>query len=199
MTSTNNNIKEIFKKIKREDYIYLSVVIIFFITLIIVFSMAVNFISKNINKIFYSENNQEIRGLNIEQYTLIAKKLNLAIPDGNTQITVTQETTTATTTPDTIITPPLDKQSITIKILNGTTKKGLAAVLAKSITDEGFIVSKTGNEKSNYSTTTLIIQENKSDYTQILLDALHKSYPQAISTTTSKTSDTDVVIVIGNN
>lgn len=200
MTFTINNIKEIFKKLKSEDYIYIGIIIFFLIAMIIVFSMTVKFISKNINKVFYSENNNEVGGLNMEQYLLMAKKLNINITNTNTENTPAQATAIlpliSTTTTSTTIS--LDKQSLLIKILNGTTNKGVATTLAKSITDEGFTVLKTGNEKSDYATTTLIMQENKSAYTEILLRALRKSYPQAIATTTNKVNAFDAIIIIGN-
>lgn len=203
MTFTNTKIKEFFKRLKRDDYVYLGIITLFFITLIIIFSIIMSFLSQNINKVFYSENNQDAGGLNIEQYTLVAKKLNITIPNESVEIatTPTTDTTSAnsTTTVTTETTLPFDKQGITIKILNGTTKKGLATVLAKSMTSDGFIISKTGNEKSDYATTTLIIQENKIIYTEILMSAIRKSYPQAVSTTTSKANNADAVIIIGNN
>lgn len=196
MEIINIKIKEMFSGLKRDDYIYIGIVISFLITVIIIFFMTVNFFLKNINKIFYFEDTPDAQGLDIAQYTLVTKKLNITTSNNSAEANTSTITQTA---PVITNTASLDKHAITIKILNGTTKKGLASTLAKSITDEGFTISKTGNEKIPYAITTLIIQENKSDYTQILLDALHKSYPQAIATTTSKTGDTDAVIIIGNN
>lgn len=192
MIVTNNNIKEILSKLKKDDYIYLSIMMFFFIILIIIFSMTVSFFSKNINKVFYSENNQKITGLDIAQYTLVAKKLNLTTPTTPTMGTTTSIVTSATTIAQ------LDKKSLLIKILNGTTKKSLASTLAKSITDDGFIVSKTGNEKSDYGTTTIIVQENKSEYTPTLLESVRKIYPTAVATTTDKISAFEATIIIGN-
>lgn len=195
MTPTNTKIKEMFKKFKKEDYLYLGIIIIFLIVIVIIFSYSVSFISKNINQVFYSENIQATDGLNLDQYNLVVKKMNLSTENKNTDVTNIVTIPTPIVTPEKIT---LDKHAIVIKILNGTTKKGLASALAKSISSEGFIVAKTGNEKTDYSTTTLIIKENKSEFTSTLLDILHKSYPQAIATTTAS-GDIDVLIIIGND
>ncbi|MCX6756922.1 MAG: LytR C-terminal domain-containing protein, partial [Candidatus Nomurabacteria bacterium] len=100
---------------------------------------------------------------------------------------------------ETAVLTVLDKHLITIKILNSTETSGLASSLEKKITSEGFIVSKTGNEATNYEITTLLIQENKSEYSSTLLDAIHKIYPKAVAKITTEASDVDAVIIIGNN
>lgn len=193
MIFTNTKIKEMFKNLNKEDYLYLSVVIIFFILVLFVFLYAVGFLSTNINKVFNSENTSNTGGLNMEQYTLVVKKMNLNNQNPQTTEIPTRSPESQTNT------NILDKHSITIKILNSTETKGLASLLEKKIINEGYLVSKTGNEATNYEITTLLIQENKSEYSSILLSAIQKTYPKAVVKTTTEASDVDAVIIIGNN
>lgn len=195
MIFPNTKIKEIFKNFKKEDYLYLSIVILFFIAVIVVFSLAVRFLTVNINKVFYSENPQGSGGLNMGDYALVTKKLNL----DNKNTTTVEVAQKSPESQETAVLTVLDKHLITIKILNSTETSGLASSLEKKITSEGFIVSKTGNEATNYEITTLLIQENKSEYSSTLLDAIHKIYPKAVAKITTEASDVDAVIIIGNN
>lgn len=195
MIFPNTKIKEIFKNFKKEDYLYLSIVILFFIAVIVVFSLAVRFLTVNINKVFYSENPQGPGGLNMGDYALVTKKLNL----DNKNTTTVEVAQKSPESQKTAVLTVLDKHLITIKILNSTETSGLASSLEKKITSEGFIVSKTGNEATNYEITTLLIQENKSEYSSTLLDAIHKIYPKAVAKITTEASDVDAVIIIGNN
>jgi hypothetical protein len=193
--NTINKIKKMFDGLKRNDYIYIGIVIFLLTVIIIMFFIMVNFFSRNINKIFYHDDAIETQGLNVPQYTLVTKKLNINTTNNKTDTNIPP----IEQKNQTINTSPIDKQAITIKILNGTNKKGLASVLAKSMSDDGFTILKTGNEKENYATTTLIIQENKIAYTDLIMQALRKSYPLAISTTTNKIDSYDALIIIGNN
>ncbi|MCX6756719.1 MAG: LytR C-terminal domain-containing protein [Candidatus Nomurabacteria bacterium] len=128
-------------------------------------------------------------------YALVTKKLNL----DNKNTTTVEVAKKSPESQKTAVLTVLDKHLITIKILNSTETSGLASSLEKKIIDEGFIVSKTGNESTNYEITTLLIQENKSEYSSTLLDAIQKTYPKAVAKTTTEASDVDAVIIIGNN
>lgn len=69
--------KNIIKKIIEKDYIYLIIFIIFSILIAILFFFSSNFIRKNVNKILQDENVEINSTLNIENYSLLEKKLNL--------------------------------------------------------------------------------------------------------------------------
>jgi len=181
------------KKVRREDYFYLSMFLIFFILIFIVFTMAVSFFSGNMNKIFSSDSSETVRALDMEQYALVAKKLHFSIPTFNTN----GELVSDLVAPPATTTQMIDKQSLVIKVLNGTKKSGLASSLSTALSAEGFLVIKTGNEEESYATTTLFLLESKKAYEQILMDALRKTYPSAIATTTDKNGGYDAIIIIG--
>ena len=188
------------KKLKQDDYIYLGIILIFFITVIILFSLTVEFVSKNINNAFSADKDQTNQTLNVEQYELVAKKLHLTTENTqNTAPVVPVSTGTSNSATTTINNSAiLDKKNITISILNSTTKTGVANTLAKVLADAGFSTPKTGNEKASHKTTTLLIKSSKSDYTSIILEILSKIYPNVVSTTTPESNSFDAVIIIGD-
>jgi|GEM_PF-3085319 len=195
------DLKKYLQKMKPADYIYLSVMFVFFIIIAVLFSISTNFIVSNINKIFSPIKAGNSQALNIGQYSLVAKKLNLPVN------TVTPDNGTASTTPTPATTPivpvsptpsqVLDKKSITIEILNSTTKKGVASVLNKSLTLAGFSSATTGNEKTSYDITTIVINDKKKDYSSLLLEAVNKIYPKAVTQILPNKTGTDVTIIIG--
>ncbi|OGI63094.1 hypothetical protein A2818_01625 [Candidatus Nomurabacteria bacterium RIFCSPHIGHO2_01_FULL_40_12] len=205
------NLTAIIQKIKStklSDFIYSGVIFLLVIIVIISFSYSTNFIVKNINKIFSPEDTGGAQALNMENYLLVVKKLNLPL---NTQKEDTPENTnTLIVEPvippveDTIIPTPapiveLDKKSITINILNSTAKKGVASTLAKTLEDAGFSKAETGNEKKSYDLTTIIVSDAKKEYAPLVLEVVSKSYPKAVTETATATGETkfDVTIIIG--
>lgn len=197
ITKENISIIESLRKIKSRDLIYPGLFILFFIIVIIVFFFAMQFISKNINKAFSPEESAPSQALDIEKYKLVAKKLNMSVsPIDNVVVAPAEVPTTqavATSTP--IAT--LNKKDITIMIKNSTSKKGVATALAKTLEDAGFATPKTGNEQKLYSTTTILLKESRNIYQSILLEAVRKTYPDAIITTTPETSAVDATVIIG--
>ena len=205
------NLTAIIQKIKStklSDFIYSGVIFLLVIIVIISFSYSTNFIVKNLNKIFSPEDTGGAQALNMENYLLVVKKLNLPL---NTQKEDTPENTnTLIVEPvippveDTIIPTPapiveLDKKSITINILNSTAKKGVASTLAKTLEDAGFSKAETGNEKKSYDLTTIIVSDAKKEYAPLVLEVVSKSYPKAVTETATATGETkfDVTIIIG--
>ncbi len=192
------------KKMKPRDFIYPSVVILFLSIVAIVFFLAVQFISKNINNVFSYDQSGESLALDIVRYTKVAKKLNIVVITSNENITPTEVTAvveipkaeTATTTVE-VTTPTLDKSTFSIMIINSTKKSGLAAELAKVLTDAGFTAPKTGNQKKLYTTTTILVKESKYDYAPLLLESVLQNYPFSIATTTPETDAFDATIIIG--
>lgn len=187
----NNPVQESLKKFHFQDFVYASVIVVFLLITVVIFFFAAQFISKNINKIFSIGDESSVQALNIDQYTLIAKKLNI-------KINTTQEATPTVET-SMITTEELDKRALTITVKNSTTKKGVASALATALEDAGFQKPKTGNEPKLYATTKVILKESKSLYSPLILDIVQKYYPSASVATTSETSISDVTVIIGTN
>lgn len=188
-----NSFRESLKKLKLQDVVYPGIFLIFFGIVIILFFFSTQFISKNINNVFYSEGNSTAEALNLEQYKLVAKKLGIVV-----NVPKEGEVTTIKVTPpaETVVTT-IDKKAISIIVKNSTTKSGIATTLAKAIEDAGFNKPKTGNEATFYATTTVMIKADQKDIESQLLDVVHKSYPEAIATTTVGTGVYDAIVVIG--
>lgn len=189
-------IAEKLKVVRKEDYLYFSVLAVFFLLVLYVFSVSSSFLTANINKVFSSNESKTVHALDMEQYSLVAKKLRFSVQTPE----AINSTSTASSTPQTQESEdkPFDKQSLVIKVLNATAKKGLASNLAELLSKDGFIVTKTGNEEKDYATTTIYLLESKSAYRASLLETVRKSYPAVIATTTDKNGGYDAVIIIGD-
>ncbi|KKU82184.1 MAG: hypothetical protein UY07_C0002G0041 [Parcubacteria group bacterium GW2011_GWA1_47_8] len=196
---------ESLKKIKYQDLIYPGIFMFFFIIILIIFLFAVQFISKNMNKVFSSESDSPAQVLNREDYESIAKKLNIKVLDTEEQTTTASiETAVAVTTNSEVAevatssaSQVLDKRSITIVVQNSTAKAGAATILAKALEDGGFTKPKTGNADKLYATTTIFIKESRSNYTASLLEEIKKIYPAVVATTTPESTPFDATIIIG--
>lgn len=191
-----NSIRDTLKNIKPKDVVYPGILFVYIVLVAVVFFFATQFISKSINNVFYSTDAGDTEALNLEPYKLVAKKLGIVVsaPKDNeppNQVIVNDAPTIATSTPS------LDKKAITIAVKNSTTKAGIASTLAKAIEGAGFKKPQTGNEATFYATTTVIMNEGKKEYADILLEVVRKSYPEAISTTTADTGSNDAIVVIG--
>lgn len=192
------------KNIKYRDLAYPGILALFFGLVIILFFFAMRFISQSINKAFSPETNDSSQVLDRERYQLVARKLNIPVnipQDG---------TTVPASVPGAIITPQvagasipqvvvLDKKAITIMVRNSTAKKGVGAILAKALLDSGFQKPQTGNESRSYATTTVLIKESRNDYKMLLLETVHKIYPDAVATTSPESDNIDATIIIGNH
>jgi hypothetical protein len=203
METQNTKFEKIMQKIKSPDFVYLGVIFVFFIIVIILFLYSTNFIVENMNKIFSSANDGKVEALNVKNYSLIAKRLNLPINEGteNPQPTTSQNnpTVTPTTTETPAVSAPavIDKKSITINVLNSTKKRGIAATLAKTLEDTGFSKATTGDEKKPYDLTTILVKESKKEYKSSIEETVKGVYPKATVEINPETSSFDVVIIIG--
>lgn len=65
------------KNIKSTDIVYISILLVLFLIVVIVFFISAKSITKNVNKIFIQSENSSIQVLDREKYTLLEKKLNL--------------------------------------------------------------------------------------------------------------------------
>jgi hypothetical protein len=203
------------KKLESIDFIYLGVLFLSFIIIVIVFFYSTSFIIGNVNKIFSQNNATESHALEINKYSLLAKKLNLPVNEQTSNIVTTPpvvNTLPPTTTPETTktinpeatpntTTPPtteLDKKSLIIDILNGARKAGVASSMSTELENAGFSKGATGDSKNIYPITTIMIKDTKKDYTTLIETVVKKLHPKATTTTTNpESSKFDVIIIVG--
>lgn len=182
-----NKIKNLIKKSKQNIYPLISIFI--FVTIIILFLLSINFIFQSINKVFNINEDlvsQKIIKFNIEGFNKIKNRFE------------NKATSTPLPPPPPPSPPVLDKKILTIKILNGTEKKGLASDLKKSFENNGFIIKEAGNAlKSDYKKTNLSIKESKKDFLSLITDVLQNKYPDFIHETLLESEKFDAVIIIG--
>lgn len=95
-------------------------------------------------------------------------------------------------------TPLLSKYSVAV--LNGSTKAGEASKLAEILTENGFIIDKTGNADSNsYEKTEVHIKDSVPNAVKMALDKTLKNLYANYETKNSSTEETeDIIIIIGN-
>lgn len=208
-----NKFSKILKKMKSADFIYSVVFFTIILMVVILFNYSVNFIVKNIDQIFFPDQAADTPALDMGKYSLVIKKLGLPVNTTQENATIPNEVpvvnavtpaatapaaeTPAPATETPTPAPTLDKKSITINILNTTSKKGVAAALAKALENAGFAKAVTGNEKKSYALTTIIIKDEKKDYLPLLEEAVKLSYPRAVTETVTGKTDFDVTIMIG--
>lgn len=79
---------KILKKIKSDDFIFLSMLCVLFILIIILFFYSTSFIIKNVNKIFSPTKEEDAQALDRTTYSTVVKRFNLPvnITDENTVI-----------------------------------------------------------------------------------------------------------------
>lgn len=191
-------IRDSVSEVKPKDLIYPGIVLLFAIVVGVIFILSTRFIARSIDTAFSGDTGEGGSSLNMENYTLIAKKLGISAEIKRETPVIQVETTTTIEQPATTTTTQvLDKKAFTLNILNSTEKSGVAGALAVSLESAGFAKAKTGNEKTLYATTTVAIKESKSALGQSLLEEVQKTYPDAVSTTSPETTSFDVIIIIG--
>lgn len=206
METKNTNFLKTIKNMKSSDFAYLGVLFIFIIIVIILFIYSTNFVLSNINKIFSQENTAYIQSLNIDNYKLVEKKLNLPV-NSISENPIMQQPIIQIETPKIEDIPSatvyeFNKQSVTLKIANSTSKKGVALILAKKIEETGFSMAFTENEKKQYTTTTILVKESKKEYAPFIEEVVLKSYPKAITKFFKEDPakvEFDITIIIGIN
>jgi hypothetical protein len=188
------------KKMKPVDFIYLGVIVFSFIITAILFFFSTNFIVDNINKIFLPTPESTSQPLDITRYSLIEKRLNLPVNVPGTKSTsvVPVETPTVSNIVDpSTATVALDNKSLTINILNGSRKVGVATLLSNTLEKAGFSKASTGDSPTAYVTTTIFIKDGKKEFTKSIQDAVKKLYPKAVTKVNPVSSTFDVEIITG--
>ncbi len=195
MNTKITNILVSLKAMKPRDFVYPGILLVFIIGVVIIFFTTTQFISSSLNKVFSVEQSGETSALNMERYNRVLKKLKIPATSTETAAVSAPNLIQATTT--TKEAPALDKQAITINILNSTPKTGAATELAKVLISAGFSAPKTGNQKKLSAVTAILIKESQYAYAPLLLEAVSRTYAGAVATTTPDTSDFDATIIIG--
>lgn len=166
MKIDSKNLKEYFKNAKPMDFAYPITIIIYVIILAVLFSIATKFINENINnKIPTSENKSVQHLLNIDNYVLTAKKLNIPV-------TLPKETSpedelpsgTATGTPETDIASSTATSTIDI---TATSTPSDETAISTTPTE----ASTTTPETTKATTTTATSTLNKSSVTLTILNS----------------------------
>src|SRR3989304_684890 len=142
MSQLTKKIRASISGVSPRDLIYPGIVLFFFIIVGILFFLATQFIAKNINNAFLGDTETEPNN------TLVANKLGIsAIPQKNTISTPSAVSSTTTKkTSVTQVSNVSDINSLTINILNSTTKKGVASALAQSLESLGYARATTGKK-----------------------------------------------------
>lgn len=190
------NLRNSISGVKPRDLVYPGIIFLFIILVVILFFLVTQFIAKNINNAFSGDVSGESSSLNMTNYTLVTKKLGISteVQKESAPPAPTPTEAPTTTAPEVEV---LDKQTLTLNILNSSTKSGVATTLSKALEAAGFAKATTGNEKTKYATTTILIKESKASFGPALLEEVKKIYPGAVATTTADTASFDAVIIIG--
>ena len=185
-------------KIDSTDFIYISILIIFFLIVAFVFYLSSKFLIQNINKIFTQTDQSTLQALDKNRYSLIEKKLDLPInpPTDFVKYDAPVEITPVIETPTIQQVKVLDPKILSINIINAAKKAGVASGLAKSLETDGF-AKATLSDNPMSQTTTIAIKESQQEYATLIEAAVKKLYPKATIISNPETSAFDVIIKIG--
>lgn len=196
------------KKIKTKNFMYVSIMILFFLSVGIVFFYTVKFVIHNINKVFTVEKEGSIHALNISRYSLVEKKLNLPINEPKEKDTSTKEeayqdpiveevATGDSLEIEEVIAPAITQKDIAINILNGARKAGVASSMSKKIESLGFSNITIGDSKTIYPITTIFTKDTAGDFVTSIEEAVKSLYPKTTTKTNDVESKYDLVIIVG--
>lgn len=194
-------ILEQLKMMKLKAFLYPSLLGIFILIAGILFILSATFISKEINKIFsVNEDNDKSLKIDNANYVLVAQKLNLPINTGTADSSSDDTLQESSSTSTENIQPAIDKKTLKIEILNGSGISGLAADLKKSIAAADFIVEKTGNSDSIQKITEIQVKEGVQKYAAIvdeIKNIVSAKYAPGDIQTLNASSSYDIIIIIG--
>lgn len=89
-----------------------------------------------------------------------------------------------------------DKSEITIEVLNGTTRNGLANSVATKLRAEGYNVTRVGNNATTDSVKTAVINRNEGNYAKDIKAFLGKG---KVYTEIKTDSKVDVTVILGSD
>ncbi len=205
-----NNIKKI---------IYPAILFIFIAATAVIFFKVAQFLSKNIDRVFYDPAEQSANSLltdiDFPKLLSVADKLGITInleapveqaPEPQNQDIATstspeQATSTQIATSTSIIpVPTIDKTLLKIAVLNSTKTKGLAGELKNLLTAAGFNVLETKNWAQLFENTLIKIKEDKKIYIGTIdeiKEIVSEKYASAEIQTLEESSKFDIEIIIG--
>lgn len=199
MENKNSITQKILKKIKSPNFVYLAVFFVFLAIVCFLFLYSTNFIITNINKIFSPTGNGDEQALNIENYSLVAKRLGFAANLPTKNAVVSPATIPLTTPSTSTSTTSITIKSVALSVLNSTSKRGVASTLATALKQVGFIKVTTGNQKKLATTTTILISNSARDFTTIVENVVKKTYPKSTTRVTDNAATAEITIIIGEN
>lgn len=184
---------------------YPIITVVFFCTVAIFFFFTVRFVVRMVNRVFTIDEGviqSRVVAFDIDTFEKVKKRFALA-PEGEvpmeiptpspTGIPVSSPSSAPTATPA----PALEKSALKLQILNGSARKGQAAVLKGELEKQGFMVSNTGNADSvRYQKTLIRVKETKKDYVLLVQQEL-SGYELGDTETLSEDAVYDIIIVIG--
>ncbi len=195
------------KKIKTKNFLYVMVMILFFVSIGVVFFFSVKFVINNMNKVFVVENEKTIQALDISRYNLVEKKLNLPVntPKKENAIYLQENNTEPSLMPaeeeslkiEKVILPDISPKDISINILNGARKAGVASSMSKKIESLGFSNITIGDSKTIYPITTIFTKDTAGDFVTSIEEAVKSLYPKTTTKTNDVESKYDLVIIVG--
>jgi len=175
--------------------IYPGIFVFLFGVLLFLFILSARFISMEINRIFSADEPRNNFSVNTAQYTLLAKKLGLPAQTQEAEPAPTQIEASAPAATTTQESTPLDKAALSIGVFNGSNATGAAGKLAATLTAQGFVVAKTGNE-AQQEKNTIEIKESKKAYLALLAPVLPE-FDTASATILPETAHYDCILTIG--
>jgi len=89
-----------------------------------------------------------------------------------------------------------DKSEITIEVLNGTSRNGLASSVAEKLKNEGYNVTKIGNYKTSTNISTSVINKSSGEYAKEVKDFLGIG---KVKTEIEEDSKVDVTVILGSD
>lgn len=193
MTTSLQNLREKMSGLAPRDLIYPGVAFVFFVFVLILFFFSTRFLGKSINSAFLEDMTTDTSSLNIENYTLVAKKLGVNA-DKKQEVSPSQ-TETPLVASD--IPEVADKSSLSFKILNASGKSGAAGALATKLEAAGYGEATIGNQSKSIAITTIHIKESNFSFGPSILEEVIKTYPKATMATTTDDAEYDVTITIG--
>lgn len=108
-------------------------------------------------------------------------------------------TSTPEVSPTPLPTPSFDRSKYKIRVLNGTTKTGLAGTVSAKLKDLGYQVDRTGNApKQNYTTTEVRVKTSATGLSEQLIKDLPSEFSGASASGELKDSDSaDGEVILG--
>ena len=123
----------------------------------------------------------------------------VALPDANVDVTVEQPAPKTTTVAPTVVEPPA-RDAVTVSVLNGTTRAGLAATTATQLKGLGYSKVTSGNTPAQAGPTTVYYRDGAQPAADQLAKDLQAQTVTAIDGTSlaqSTPAGTQLVVVLG--